>query len=335
MTYDEDPAFFASLGWDETIYALADNLCYLDPAINAGTMNAVADYPYGEQGLGQRLAGALAYGEAYFRGSGVSQYMLVIPVALFAWLMGVGGLKKWSWPEGFMGCALAGGAFLLCFYLCYKGRFPVRTFMLVAIPTGVAELLMLLKAWGKRTEYSSILSKCGEGKGKSGRIFKNMGIFFTALAVAWGLGMSWDVLLGYDKSQLIENNAAVEAYAMAHPDNVYITDVTGVENINAFAVYPDKKPTNLVDWGGTGMHSGWKEAQLQANGLEDFTGRVFRREGVYFITMAEEGKLDALYRYLAVHEEATGYTVLEPIGEGLAVYRFTFKEDLDAGEEAG
>ncbi len=341
VTYTEDPEFFATLGWDETIYDLADNLCYLDPAVNADTMNAVVDYPHGTEGLTARLADTLAYGEAYFRGSGVSQYMLVIPVVILVWLLWVCARKKRFFPEGFIGCAVAAGAFLLCFYLCFMGRFPVRTFMLIAIPTGVLELLALLTVWRRqgdcKQELSPELSNNKKEKRNFAVVWKCAGIFISALLVAWGVGMSQSVLLGYDNSELIAQNARVEAYVMAHPDNVYITDVTGIENIDAFATYPADKPVNLVDWGGTGMHSGWKEAQLRLNGVEDFTGEIFQREGVYFITPAEGEKLNMLNRYLTAHWGATGYTAHERITGELTVYRFDFDvaEGFDNGEEAG
>lgn len=136
--------------------------------------------------------------------------------------------------------------------------------------------------------------------------------------------MTQSVLLGYDKSALVEKNAAAEAYVTARPENVYITDVTALENIGAFTVYPNEKPVNLIDWGGTGMYSGWKEAQLAANGLSALAPEMFARENVYFITERGGDKLDLLMEYLRAHAGALGAVVCDVLPGDLAVYRFEF-----------
>lgn len=326
-TYEEDPAFFAALGWDQTIYDLADNLCYLDPAVDAEAMEAVAAYPRAsEGGLLQRIAGALRYGEAYFRGSGVSQYMLVVPVLLLFWLAVACKRRKRAGAELWIGAATAAGAFLLCGYLCDAGRFPVRIFMLIAIPTAAVELLLLLKAWGiqdgKNDKNQIEWGMLAEKAGKTARILHYAGVFFTAAALAWSLGMTQSTLLRYDKNELVEQNAAAEAYVMAHPENIYLTDVTSIENLGAFTVYPGQKPINLIDWGGTGMHSGWKDAQLAANGVSEFSGALLLQQNVYFITARDSDKLVLLDAYLKAHAGAAGYTLCDTIAGALAVYRF-------------
>ncbi len=329
VTYEEDPAFFASLGWDKTIYDLADNLCYLDTAVNAETMNAIAAYPYAEDaGMLRRLAGALAYGEAFFRGSGVSQYMLAVPVLLTLWLLALCIRRRGKSAELPIACAVAAGAFLLCFYLCFAGRFPVHTFMLIAIPTTVMEWLLLLCMWGEKRTFTQNKQIGGEKRKYIARYLQFVGIFLTSAAVAWSLGMTQKTLFDTDRTALVEQNAAAETYAMEHPDNIYLTDVTSLENIGAFTVYPEEKPVNLIDWGGTGMHSGWKEAQLAANGLASLSAGLFRQENVYFITAVDSDKLAMLDAYLTAHAGAVGYTCIEPVADGLAAYRFSF----DGGE---
>lgn len=333
--YEEDPAFFAQLGWDKTIYDLADNLCYLDPAVNADTMEAVAQHPADAEAGGlQRVAGAFAFGERYFRGSGVSQYMLVIPVLLTLALAGLFWLCRRigsGKAEAGVGLAVALGAFLLCFYLCYTGRFPVRTFMLIAIPTATVQTMLLIHMWGETRKNQENCEECGITKPKIGHIIPIMGALLALAAIAWSVGMTAQTLLGYDKNGLVRQNAAAEAYAMAHPQNVYLTDVTSIENIGAFTVYPVKKPVNLVDWGGTGMHSGWKDSQLAQNGLVPFTGAMFQKENVYFMTAAQSDKLHLLDAYLRSHDSFCGYSAVEdvPGGDGLVVYRFV----SESGEE--
>ena len=134
--------------------------------------------------------------------------------------------------------------------------------------------------------------------------------------------MTQATLLRYDKNELVEQTAAAEAYVMAHPENIYLTDVTSIENLGAFTVYPGQKPVNLIDWGGTGMHSGWKDAQLAANGVSEFSGALLLQQNVYFITARDSDKLALLDAYLKAHAGASGYALCDTIAGGLAVYRF-------------
>ncbi|MEG1755969.1 MAG: hypothetical protein RRZ24_02050 [Clostridia bacterium] len=322
ITYEDDPAFFAKIGWDKTIYDLADNRCYIDECINADTMMAVVSAQLQQQpGVGARLTDALNYGIKYFRGSGVSQYMLVVPVLLLL-------LATWIFLRGKKGgtellvcCAVAAGSFILCFYLCVIGRFPVRTFMLIAIPAAVAEALLTAQLY-RLDEKGCVLEK---------RIFRAVRVVLYSVGgmmLLWSIIMTQRALLAYDKSEQVEQNAAAEQYVIAHSENLYITDVTSLENIALFTVYPDEneRPVNLVDWGGTGMYSGWKQKQLQTNGLERLSGEIFRGDNVYFVTAASSDRLDILYAYLVKHMGATGYDRTDLITGDIGVYHFLFAE---------
>ena len=320
IVYGDDPAFFEDLGWDETVYDLADNLCFLDSRITADAMNAVMDAPLPEQtGTAAKLAGTLPALVTFFRGSGIAQYMVMIPalLALLALAFYCAGRREGRRGKGrgeafLAACCIGAGAFVLCFYLCYAGRFPVRTFQLVALPASALLATLCVRLFVPLDPR------------KAGTLLT---VAVAGAVLCWSLAKTGDVALRYDKSTVIAENSAAEAYCMAHPENVYLTDVTSLENLAAFTVYPAEKPTNLVDWGGTAMHSGWKERQLALNGVSDFTGTVFRRENVYFLTEAEGEKLDILYAYLAAHEGATGYACVDYVTETAAVYRFTFLEE--------
>ena len=327
--YADDPAFFDEMGWDETIYDLADNLCYIDPAVDAETMERAAGYRLdADKGVTQRLSDTLAYGIDFFRGSGATEYMLVLVVLM--WLVApiCYSTNRRGRLALFIACATAAGAFLICFYLCYKGRFPVRTFMLVAIPTTVVEALLSLKLYGlnerrflKLSVWRTLFTQKSYRQRKA---FYAVAAVLSLLAVCWSLTKTQIALFSYDKSQRVAESAAVEEYVMAHPDNVYITDVTSVENLAAFTTYPDAKPTNLIDWGGTSMPSGWKTAQIAINGFTALSADMFARDNVYFITERDGDKLRLLNAYLEKHAGARGYVQTDEIAGAIVVYRFGF-----------
>ena len=335
VSYEDDPAFFDAMGWDASVYALADNLCFIDPAVNAETMEAAAARRTDAgSSLFDRCRDALAYGIAFFRGSGASEYMLVMTVLLFVFALLCYGRGKRGGLELVMACLVAAGACLLSFYLCYKGRFPVRTFMLIATPTALCEAVFMVRIYGQN-ERRFFRFETWRAMFASNTFYRRRRAYAVCAALAcvcllWSLVKTQVALFSYDKSQKVHENAAVEAYVLLHPENVYITDVTSVENIALFTTYPDAnaRPVNLVDWGGTGMYAGWKTAQLAKNGIDALSADLFRRENVYFITATDNNKLPLLDAYLRTHAGSVGYTVTDTITGTLNVYRFAF-----AGEE--
>jgi hypothetical protein len=111
---------------------------------------------------------------------------------------------------------------------------------------------------------------------------------------------------------------------MEHEDDVYFYAPRYLTNVEAFKAYPNEKPTNLIDWGGTGMYSGWKTLQLEQNGIESFSADLFRQDNVYLIGTAGAGELQVLVDYLAGHAGASGLTRVDTIGTDYAVYRVAY-----------
>lgn len=329
--YADDPAFYEAMGWDETVYALADNLCFIDPVVNAETMEAASMRQTDvEKSLVTRVRDTLDYGIAFFRGSGASEYMLVIVALLFLFTLLCYGRGAGGRTELVMACLVAAGAFLLCFYLCYAGRFPVRTFMLIAIPTALTEAVFMVRVYGENGRRF-FRPDTWRAMFASNTFHRRRRIYALCAAVAcvclaWSLVKTQIALFSYDKTRLTGESAAVEEYVIAHPENIYLTDVTSVENIALFTVYPDEnaRPVNLIDWGGTGMCSGWKTAQLAVNGLAALTPDIFLRDNVYFITATDNDKLPLLDAYLREHADGAGYVATDTITGTLNVYRFYF-----------
>ena len=224
-TYEDDPAFFNELGWDASIYALADNLCFVDDAVNAETMEAAAAHRIGtEETLLRRIRNTLNAGILFFRGSGASEYMLVIVALLWVFMLLCFGRGGGGRVELLMGCLVAAGAFLLCFYLCYAGRFPVRTFMLIAIPTALTEAVCTVCVYGANARR---FLRIGTWKAmySSNTFHRRRRIYAVCAAVAcvclaWSLVKTQIALFSYDKSRLVQENATVEQYVISHPENV-------------------------------------------------------------------------------------------------------------------
>lgn len=317
VSYDEDPAFYASLGWDKETYDLVSNACFIDPNVTEASLRAIvahgaADAP---QGLGERLKGALAYGETFFRTNGAAQYQLVVPVitALATAFYFLRGRKRWV--ELLIAVGLALGAFALCLYLCLVQRLILRAFQVIAVPTAVLLLPLLLRIRG---ENAALPPK---------RWGRWIGIAIVLLSL---FGLSWSATKtvlwfhSYQPEKQIANMRTAEDYAMEHSKDVYIIQPTFIYNNEAFKSYPDQKPTNIIDWGDTGMHSGWKTRQLEVNGLNALTPEIFSRENVYLMGTKDAKELQVLVDYLIKDAGAVGISLVDTFGDGYAIYKVVY-----------
>ena len=316
VTYEEDPAFFASLGWDEQIYNLVDHYCYIDPHVTADSLNAILAYDTGNTAkLTERISSAMDYGEAFFRGNGPAEYMLAAPVLAALWALFWFLREKKRAVEALVVFGLASGAFLLCLYLCFVERLILRAFQVIAIPSAVLMLPLGLRVRG--TEPEQI-------KRKAAKVLRMALVGITLIVLGWSIAKSWLWLGQYKPQQQMQDMRTVEAYAMAHEENVYLYMPTFIYNNEAFKTYPNEKPTNMLDWGDTGMYSGWKTRQLEINGLTALTPDIFAKDNVYLMGTADGKELDVLFDYLKKDAGATGISQVDTIGTGYAVFKVAY-----------
>lgn len=316
VTYAEDPAFFASLGWDEETYNLVENYCYIDPHVTADSLNAILAYDTGAPGsLVARFSAALGYGEAFFRGNGPAEYLLVAPVSLALWSLYRFLREKKRGVETLAVLGLALGSFLLCLYLCFVERLILRAFQVIAIPAAAMMLSLCLRI-------------CGETRKRETRtgakLFRAGLLGLTALALCWSLAKSWLWLGQYEPQKQMQDMRTAEAYAIAHEENVYLYMPTFIFPIEAFKTYPDEKPLNMLDWGDTGTYSGWKTRQLEINGIAQLTPGVFARDNVYLMGTLDGRELQVLFDYLAQDADAKGFERVDVFGEGYAIYKVVY-----------
>ena len=82
----------------------------------------------------------------------------------------------------------------------------------------------------------------------------------------------------------IKRKTIMEAYAMAHPDTLFIYDTTLTKASNSpWSVYPDRQPTNLIYWGGSGYHSPLYDKQVRKNGFDSLYVDDFLDERICFM----------------------------------------------------
>jgi hypothetical protein len=317
VAYADDPAFYESIGWDKETYLLVENGCFIDPSVTAESLNAVIERGAAgaKSGLTEKLSDALAYGEAFFRGNGAAQYMLAVPALTAAGALYYVLLGRRRWIDFSILTALSLGAAALCFYLCWKERLILRAFQAIALPTAVLLPALFLRVCGANRRG---------GIGRAGKI-AGVGLAILALAAfGWSLTKTALWFDSYHPAQQIADMRAAERYAMDHRENVYIVQPTFIYNNEAFKTYPDEKPVNIVDWGDTGMYSGWKTRQLEINGLDALTPEIFRLDNVFLMGTAGAAELQVLIDYLVADAGAKGIERADGFGDGYAVYKVVY-----------
>ena len=316
VSYEEAPAFFASLGWDREIYNLVENSCFIDPHVTADSLNAILAYDAGASvPLLTRASTALQYGEAFFRGNGPAEYMLTAPVLIALWTLFRVLRERKRWIEALIVFGLALGSFLLCLYLCFAERLILRAFQVIAIPAAAMMLLLCLR----------IRPECEQPRVTKPKIaFRIVLILFSLFVLGWGVTKNVLWIGQFEPQQQMQDMRTAESYAMDHPEDVYVFMPSFIFNSEAFKTYPEEKPTNLLDWGDTGMYAGWKTRQLELNGIEPFTPDVFQKDNVYLMGTFEGKELQVLIDYLVKDAGATEFERVDSFGNGYAVFKVVY-----------
>ena len=112
----------------------------------------------------------------------------------------------------------------------------------------------------------------------------------------------------------------VEDYVMEHPDNLYIYDRSLTMPGDPWIVYPEKKPYNLVFWGGSGYNSPLYYAQIERNGFEHIYGEDFFDEKISF--MGKEEPHEDLIKVMDEKFPGCSCDVTDT-GNGFIVYKFS------------
>ncbi len=316
--FSDNPALYEAEGWDAPLAALVKNWFLMDERVTAEALSRIsAGSEAQSRTLARRVADALSAGEALARGNGVMQYTLTLPAALLccclaAFLHGDGAARRRRWPGLVSAFLCAGGAFIMCFYLCYRGRFLLRTYLLLAFPATACLAMLLL---------GLLPAARAEGRKRAGqRAAMTVLIGLLCAPLAWGLAKTGGVLFSYDPSASFAESRALYAYASARPDNLYIRDTAAGQDIEPFFPYADALPQNVISWGDTDMRTAARAAHMRALGLASFTPELFLQSNVYYVTSARSENAAVFAAYLAGRFGASLVKADEP-GHGLIVYR--------------
>ncbi len=302
-SFAENPALYASVGWDEALYNAVERWCFMDARVNAETLSAIIA---GSSATRASLSGALGLFVRFFETTLLARYLLLPSCCMLLCVLLLAPRGKEGLPARLAALGFFAGALALMLFLCLRERLILRTLQLVCMPLCAALICLAAGLWGKRSALWRRLA-CGA---------------LTLVSLFCAFRVQSEVR-HYDAEPYLRDSEALIAYVLEHPENVYIADTHVANNVNARAAYPGAKPVNLMDWGGTGMYTGFWARQLARNGLDRFTADVFFEENVYFVTNPKDTDLAVFSAYLkSVYGDVT-LMLAEKINEVVAVYRVT------------
>ena len=215
---------------------------FMDERINTETFKAIADMYYdpspetGSPASGSLAAATAAVSPEHLRT--MALMALTLPLLLILAAMALFREGRRYWPEFLCALCAAGGAAILFVYLIRAGRFPLRVFLVVAVPAAVTLLLMALAVPDERRE------------GRRSAIVFVPVLLLAALCCLTARSVHYtDQAL--TRADVFASQRATEGYANAHPDVYFVTNFIR-QDLDPF--HPaDSYPSNLHLWGGTGV----------------------------------------------------------------------------------
>ncbi len=302
--YEEAENLYASIGWTPELVGLAHNWFFMDRRINTEAFKTIASFVDAQWGVSRITRDNLSRAIQYFFGSlnnrSIRSAMIAVGIALIFSVFPAIRQKK-LWPEILLPCLAVGGLVALCLVMCFRQRFLLRAFLYCAIPAGTMLLLCLGRVMAP-------------GRGRATAC---VALLLALLCYGNARGEIADTA---QRAQINRARDVMEAFSIAHPQNVYIFDITLAEDSRPFVIYPDEKPINLLYWGGWEMHSPMQKQQLAANGMTAFFADVLLEDGVYLMTASINA--GGLMDYMRNERGAAGYDVVDELPEGVLVVRF-------------
>ena len=318
-SYADNEDMFRSVGWEEETCDLIGQGCFIHEAASEEAFRKIDAYASEEGTAAQNTVSA--WFDGFDRGG-----MIVLQAGVFFEILILFGILCVDWrKKGAVRAILYPAVWFLVFLaetLYFAGEGKVDQWMLEAslLLTAIPSLLII----GAHMEGRRKAGPAGEAEHGRGR---KADIVFMACAAAVLImslvlpGTPFRLTSGQRSAvrQDLRIRAAMEEYAMEHPDKLFISDNTLPAGGSPWTVYPDRQPVNLLYWGDPGCNSPLYKKQLEENGLYSLGSGDYAKPWLRF--MGRKAANPVLSRYMTARSSgAVGQSI--DTGEGFCVYRY-------------
>lgn len=325
VDYYSDPEFYEQIGWSENTYRAAFGLLFFDEEMNAANLREITE-KYKRDTEPRGIGDTYHTAKSIFDNYRIAKTGAAVLIILFVFCVYVSWKRKKLRYEKLC-LFFAGAGYLLMFlYLAYKGRLPVRTFMVITISAATYLSLTLLKVVNTKTlqkkeRYTVIGAIC---------------MLFAVLYNIRAIYFTDDCTKTQTQTTAVaEQVLSFENYALENSENVYVYDFTvATLQREPFVVYPDKKPVNCIVSGGSYTFSTIYYKQLEENGLSSLYWKDFLKDNIFYAS----SDLTFVDLMAANIQENAGrpihYEEVTSFGEeGVKIYKFLLDIDLEKEED--
>ncbi len=319
-SYSEDPELYDSLGWSPELYELAARYWwfFMDSRINVESFNAISQTGFYNQ-EGHSLHATLQVAANLFKTDPLARLAMLISGGLALLLPVLLLLNRWKkdllWDFLYGICMVMGTA-VLCLFLCYRQRLPLRALHAILIPfvSLCAVLLLQVTPQNRHTRGRAVLRTA-------------VCLLLAAVTLLLGcFNLEQAITQGNDRVEKSNRTLLIEQYAMDHKDTLFVYDVSLTFRYLPFTVYRDNYPSNLMFWGGMGWKSPAFYQQISDNGLHELYSDVMFRDDMLYITRdsyvaGERTMRDRFEAYMDATYGDCDFILVDDLGDGIHVYQ--------------
>lgn len=319
----ENPELYEKIDWTIPLYEIAGKQWwfFMDERINVESFNEISKTGY--YSMNNTVQNVWNTACTFFSNDIIPRTNLTLCIMFaFCGLLSCFLQIKRNWLDILLICCTAGGAALMCFYLCWKDRFILRAFHVVVFASSIVFLIVFLNnSYFIQQKFRKLTNI------KKNLIIVALGIVVLCVGALNYWKVDFEAETRVEKSQ---RTLKVEEYAINHPEDVYIYDASLTFRYFPFTIY-DEFPSNLFFWGGMGWNSPAFYEQLSINGLDNLYSDVFFEENVYYVsyTYYSEQVADVkglLFNYMQEKNMNVVLQEVDSIDDGIIVYKFSKSE---------
>ena len=321
--YEDNPQLYEDAGWDYDVYCMVNRWCFMDERVT-------------EESFRQITANSIRKGKEKDIRTIISRWKESKDLVLYdckgiIWIIVIMITIICSIIHKNISVCIVNilnllGTALLIVYQLYSGRLLYRSVIICFIPSMVLSLLLFIRLasaakWKKEIPLILVLlilcSSCE---------------MYSSITRAFDENAKKDAISQSDQDRMVSD------YVVEHSDNIYIKNIFITKSISPYTIYPDRKPSNLLGWGGSewGCHA--HRIRNEQYGISVVNGELFKRDNVYLISdldfrnaIGEEGyekeRTIFFYTWLKHTTGAIGIKQIEPICNGIYVYKIIYAND--------
>ena len=333
VDYDENPELYQSVGWTREFYALAKKMYFMDERFETEELSQITT-KFNRIQIVQEdrtLHDTLVTGKALFKSNREAKALFVLMWGLLAASFLCFKPRKTQVFKLLASVCAFGGAGILCLYLAFRGRFPLRSFVPIAgfcITFMMINLLELAdwKIWKEK---------------KSKMVTPVITVLCFVLllgSLAYSIRGSY-LFLTNEKSkeyyaECWKKENTVYSYVQENKNNIYIYDQDMMGTYDPYMNLPAGSLSNLFCWGGARTFTAAYYNQLRLNGRVSLYSDAYLDSNVYLLTSSVKN-VKLLLAFLHDQYSANACVVVDEPGSDVLVCKYLDSYDAEEWKTAG